>query len=114
MFFLRKFVRFTAKARNRVCYSINVKDCFDRFYLIEYITLRRTYSVVKKKDRFIKSAERCYNVDVPKTTFETNYGHYDFLVIPFGLTNALATFMDLMNRAFQPYPDSYFRNIEVV
>nr|GFA74020.1 hypothetical protein [Tanacetum cinerariifolium] len=35
--------------------------------------------------------------DIPKTAFRTRYGHYEFLVIPFGLTNALAIFMDLMN-----------------
>lgn len=39
-------------------------------------------------------------VDVPKTTFMTRYGHYNFLVLPFGLTNVVATFMDLMNRVF--------------
>ena len=41
--------------------------------------------------------------DVPKTAFRTRYGHYEFLVMPFSLTNALAAFMDLMNRVFQPY-----------
>ena len=35
--------------------------------------------------------------DVPKTAFWTRYGHYEFLVLPFGLTNAPAYFMDLMN-----------------
>lgn len=37
------------------------------------------------------------------TTFRIRYGHYEFLVIPFGLTNAPIAFMDLMNRVFQPY-----------
>ena len=39
--------------------------------------------------------------DVPKTAFRTRYGHYEFLVLPFGLTNAPAYFMDLMNRVFR-------------
>ena len=42
-------------------------------------------------------------VDVAKTAFRTRYGHYKLLVLPFGLTNAPALFMDLMNRVFQPY-----------
>nr|XP_008358371.1 uncharacterized protein LOC103422113 [Malus domestica] len=36
--------------------------------------------------------------DVPKTAFRTRYGHYEFLVMPFELTNAPAAFMNLMNR----------------
>nr|GEV91108.1 reverse transcriptase domain-containing protein [Tanacetum cinerariifolium] len=39
--------------------------------------------------------------DIPKTAFRTRYGHYEFEVTPFGLTNIPAVFMGLMNRAFQ-------------
>jgi hypothetical protein len=35
--------------------------------------------------------------DVPKTAFRTLYGHFEFLVLPFGLTNPPTLFMDLMN-----------------
>ena len=45
------------------------------------------------------------DVDVPKIAFRTRYGHYEFLVMRFGLTNALAAFMDFLNRVFHPYLD---------
>ena len=37
----------------------------------------------------------------------TRYGHYEFLVMTFGLTNAPASFMDLVNRVFKPYLDMF-------
>nr|GEW88102.1 retrotransposon protein, putative, Ty3-gypsy subclass [Tanacetum cinerariifolium] len=45
--------------------------------------------------------------DTPKTAFRTRYGHYDFQVMSFGLTNAPAIFMDLMNRVCRPYLDRF-------
>lgn len=41
--------------------------------------------------------------DVPKTALRTHKGHYEFLVMSFGLTNAPATFQSLMNSIFHPY-----------
>ena len=43
--------------------------------------------------------------DIPKTAFRTRYGHYEFLVMSFVLTNAPAAFMDLMNLVFKKYLD---------
>ncbi|GJS74106.1 putative reverse transcriptase domain-containing protein [Tanacetum coccineum] len=45
--------------------------------------------------------------DIPKTTFRTRYEHYEFQVMTFGLTNAPAVFMDLMNRVCKPYLDKF-------
>ena len=43
--------------------------------------------------------------DVPKTTFNTQYGHYEFVVMLFGLTNAPTVFMDLIHQVFKSYLD---------
>ncbi|XP_028201841.1 uncharacterized protein LOC114386028 [Glycine soja] len=46
---------------------------------------------------------RMVEADVHKTTFKTHSGHYEYLVMLFGLTNAPATFQGLMNSVFQEY-----------
>ena len=50
---------------------------------------------------------RVREVDIPKTLFKMRYGHFKFMLMPFGLTNTLAAFMDLMHRVFQPYLDKF-------
>ncbi|XP_070041307.1 uncharacterized protein [Nicotiana tomentosiformis] len=45
--------------------------------------------------------------DVLKIAFRTRYGHYEFLMMSFGLSNALTAFMDLMNWVLSPYLDSF-------
>jgi len=41
--------------------------------------------------------------DVQKTTFISRYGHYEYVVMPFGVTNAPTPFMDSMNKIFCPF-----------
>jgi hypothetical protein len=45
--------------------------------------------------------------DIPKTAFVSRYGLYEFTVMSFGLTNALAYFMYMMNKIFMEYLDKF-------
>jgi hypothetical protein len=60
------------------------------------IDLRSGYHQIKIHDK-----------DIPKTTFTTRYGLYEYLVMSFGLTNALAHFMYLMNSVFMTELDKF-------
>ncbi|KAA3484567.1 DNA/RNA polymerases superfamily protein [Gossypium australe] len=76
-----------------------IDDLFDQFKgttVFLKINLRSGYYQLRVKDS-----------DVPKIVFRTRYEHYEFLVMPFGLTIAPVIFMDLMNRIFRPYLDRF-------
>ena len=56
---------------------------------------------------------RIHPPDIEKTAFVTPFGHYEFIVLPFGLTNASATFQTLINSLLGhlPYVVAYIDDI---
>jgi hypothetical protein len=47
--------------------------------------------------------------DIPKTAFKMSFRHYEFIILPFGLTNAPRVFMSSMNRVFREYLDKFIQ-----
>nr|GEY50903.1 putative reverse transcriptase domain-containing protein [Tanacetum cinerariifolium] len=76
-----------------------IDDLFDQLQgssVYSKIDMRSSYHQLRVREQ-----------DVLKTTFKTRYGHYEFQVMPFELTNTPAVFMDLMNRMCKPYLDKF-------
>ena len=78
---------------------MNLDDLFDQLKdakIFSKIDLRLGYHKVRIKEE-----------DINKTAFRTRYGHYEFTVVPFGLSNAPTVFMCLMNGVFREYLDKF-------
>jgi hypothetical protein len=76
-----------------------IQDLFDQVRgagVFSKIDLRSGYHQIKIKKE-----------DVPTTAFVSRYGHHEYLVVPFGLTNAPGIFMNLMNKIFMTYLDKF-------
>nr|GEX70974.1 putative reverse transcriptase domain-containing protein [Tanacetum cinerariifolium] len=80
------------------CYPLSrIDDLFDQLQwssVYSNIDLRSGYHQLRVREE-----------DIPKTAFKTRYGHYEFQVMPFGLKNTPAVFMDLMNQVCKSYLD---------
>ena len=92
----RQLNRFTIKNRYPLPRIDDLFDQLRRAQVYSKIDLRTGYHQLTVRE-----------ADIPKTMFRIWYGHFEFTVMPFRLTNAPATFMDLMHRVFQPYLDQF-------
>ena len=92
----RQLNRVTIKNRYPL---LRIDDLFDQLKWV------RVYSEIDLHIGYHQLRVR--EVDIPKTEFRTQYGHFKFTVMSFGLTNAPAAFIDLMHRVFQPYLDQF-------
>nr|GEV73414.1 hypothetical protein [Tanacetum cinerariifolium] len=93
--------------------------CID-YWELNKLTVKNHYSLLRIDDLFnqlqgssvyskinLRSGYHQLRVregDIPKTTFRTRYGQYEFQVMPFGFTNVPVVFMDLMNRGIHVDP----------
>ncbi|GJS62362.1 putative reverse transcriptase domain-containing protein [Tanacetum coccineum] len=78
---------------------LRIDDLFDQLQVLRVyykINLRSGYHQLRVRED-----------DILNTEFRTRYGHYEFQVMPFRLTNAPAIFMDLMNRVCKLYLDKF-------
>ena len=76
-----------------------IEDLFDQLHGASHflkIDFRLGYHQLKVRDS-----------NIPKTACRTQYGHYEFVFMSFGLTNVPVTFMDLMNIVFKQYLDLF-------
>ncbi|GKA78249.1 putative reverse transcriptase domain-containing protein [Tanacetum coccineum] len=76
-----------------------IDDLFDQLQGLQFFS--------KIDLRFGYHQLRVHEDDILKTAFRTCYGHFEFTVIPFGLTKAPVIFEDLMNRVCRPYLDKF-------
>ncbi|GJT94412.1 reverse transcriptase domain-containing protein [Tanacetum coccineum] len=100
----------------------SLRMCID-YRELNKLTVKNHYPLPRIDDLFDQLQGSCYlskidlrsgyhqlcihEDDIPKTSFRTRYGHFEFTIMPFRLTNAPVVFMYLMNRVCKPYLDKF-------
>jgi hypothetical protein len=93
------------------------------YHALNEVTIKNNYPLPRIDDLFNQLCGACVfskidllsgyhqlkvrECDIPKTTFISRYGLYEFMVMSFGLTNAPAYFMYMMNKVFMEYLDKF-------
>jgi hypothetical protein len=96
--------------------------CMD-YHALNEVTIKNKYPLPRIDDMFDQLCGACVfskidlrsgyhqlkirECDIPKTAFISRYGLYEYTVMSFGLTNAPAYFMYLMNKVFMEYLDKF-------
>jgi len=88
--------------------KITMKNRYPLPHIDDLFGQLRTVETFSKMDLWLGYHQlRIKEEGIPKTTLCTQYGHYEYVVMSFGLTNAPTTFINLMNRVFKPYLDQF-------
>jgi hypothetical protein len=123
----RSFIRLSVSPWGAPVLFVKKKDgtmrlCID-YRELNWVTIKNKYPLPRIDDLFDQLKEalvfskidlwsgyhqlKVREEDVQKTAIQTRYGHYEFMVMSFGLTNAPSVFMDLMNQVFHNYLDQF-------
>ncbi|RDX95546.1 Retrovirus-related Pol polyprotein from transposon 17.6, partial [Mucuna pruriens] len=95
----KKFLRLSVSPWGKPIFLMKKKDSSMRLY-VDYCHLNKIELTLGYHQIHIKCEA------IPKTSFRIRYGHYEYMVMAFGVSNAPSVFMDYMNKIFHPYLDS--------